>query len=82
MKEKGFPNTGNRFFYGMQDEEKVKIIEELELDYYVDDKPAVLNTLLHTPTQLIVKDQSYNKDLEMERLIDWDDFKSMIKMGT
>ncbi|MEI3597989.1 MULTISPECIES: 5' nucleotidase, NT5C type [unclassified Oceanobacillus] len=82
MKEKGFPITDDRFFYGMQDEEKVKIIEELELDYYVDDKPAVLKTLLHTPIQLIVKDQSYNKDLEMERLIDWDDFKSMIKMGT
>ncbi|MCF3943669.1 5' nucleotidase, NT5C type [Oceanobacillus alkalisoli] len=82
MKEKGFPVADERFFYGMQDEEKIKIIEELELDYYVDDKPAVLNTLLHTPTGLIVKDQSYNQELEIERLTDWRDFKTMIKMGT
>ena len=45
MIEQGFPVRKDRFFYGMNDEDKVHIIKELELDYYFDDKPAVLETL-------------------------------------
>lgn len=78
MKKKGFPVRDDRFFYGMEDHEKINIIKDLELDYYVDDKPAVLNTLRETPVKLIVKDQSYNQDLDFDRLVDWHDFKRMI----
>lgn len=78
MKEKGFPVRDDRFFYGMKDHEKINIIKELKLDYYVDDKPSVLNTLRETPVTLIVKDQSYNQDLDIERLENWHDFKRII----
>lgn len=79
MKEKGFPVEDEHFFYGMEDEEKIHIIEKLALDYYVDDKPAVLNTLSETSIQLIVKDQSYNQDLQCKRMIDWYEFDGIIK---
>lgn len=39
LKEKGFPVQESRFYYGMNDSEKVHIIEKLGLDYYFDDKP-------------------------------------------
>ena len=45
MIDNGFPVHKDRFYYGMKDEDKVHIIKELELDYYFDDKPAVLETL-------------------------------------
>lgn len=79
MKGKGFPVEKNRFFYGMLDHEKIETIEMLGLDYYVDDKPAVLETLTHTQTHLIVKDQSYNQDLQLPRLGSWNHFKNLIK---
>ncbi|PJK16550.1 hypothetical protein CQS04_05160, partial [Chryseomicrobium excrementi] len=46
MKAQGFPVQDDRFFYGMQDGEKIEIIRRLGLDYYFDDKPDVVNTLL------------------------------------
>ena len=45
MIEQGFPVQDDRFFCGMKDQEKVEIIQSLQLDYYFDDKPDVLNTL-------------------------------------
>ncbi|WP_404451267.1 HAD family acid phosphatase [Virgibacillus necropolis] len=80
MKEQGFPVRDDRFFYGMQDDEKVHIIKNLELDYYVDDKPAILDTLADESALLLLKDQSYNRHVEdMHRLVDWSDFTSFIK---
>ena len=55
MIEKGFPVQDDHFFYGMQDDEKVHIIQELQLDYYFDDKPAVLTTLNNETLKVIVK---------------------------
>lgn len=78
MKERGFPVKNNHFFYGMADHEKTHIIKELELDYYVDDKPAVLHTLKDIPVSLIVKDQSYNQELNIERLVSWYEFGNLI----
>ncbi|PAV28248.1 hypothetical protein CIL05_17940 [Virgibacillus profundi] len=80
MKEQGFPVIDDRFFYGMQDNEKIHIIKDLKLDYYVDDKPAVLNTLTEDPVKLIVKDQSYNQDLEMDRIVSWNDFFELVNI--
>ncbi|WP_240675768.1 HAD family acid phosphatase [Ammoniphilus sp. CFH 90114] len=71
LQENGFPVRDDRFFYGMQDQEKVEIIRELQLDYYFDDKPAVLNTLTNEKLMAIVKDQSYNRDLTIPRIRDW-----------
>ncbi|MGM9927781.1 MAG: hypothetical protein ACI35P_07500 [Bacillus sp. (in: firmicutes)] len=79
LKENGFPIRDDRFFYGMQDHEKVQIIQELNLDYYVDDKPAVLNTLKDSKLQVIVKDQSYNRHLNVTRVIHWNDLGNVIQ---
>lgn len=74
MKDAGFPVEDSRFFCGMKDEEKIDIIKRLRLDYYFDDKPEVLNTLLHeTETKVYVKDQSYNRHLKLPRIVDWKD---------
>ena len=78
MMEKGFPIQDQRFFYGMQDDEKVHFIQKLQLDYFFDDKPAVLNTLSGDSLKVIVKDQSYNRHLDIPRLKDWTDFKSIL----
>ncbi|WP_338447855.1 HAD family acid phosphatase [Niallia oryzisoli] len=79
MKEQGFPVQDDHFFYGMQDDEKVNIIQELQLDYYFDDKPAVLNTLSNDAVKVIVKDQSYNRDISLTRLINWTDLQCILK---
>jgi hypothetical protein len=79
MKEKGFPVKNDRFFFGMKDEEKVSIIKKLDLDVYVDDKPAVLHTLDETSTRLIVKDQSYNQEVNLERFNQWHEFAFLIQ---
>lgn len=78
MIEKGFPVQDDRFFYGMQDDEKVHIIQELQLDYYFDDKPAVLTTLNNETLKVIVKDQSYNQHLDILRLKHWSDLKELL----
>lgn len=74
MRAQGFPVTEGHFFCGMQDTEKVAIIKELALDVYVDDKPAVLETLQDVKTKVILKNQSYNKHVELPRLNHWHDF--------
>ncbi|SHF72282.1 5' nucleotidase, NT5C type [Ornithinibacillus halophilus] len=78
MSDQGFPVLDSNFYYGMKDHEKIHIIKELSLDYYVDDKPAVLETLSDTTVQLIVKDQSYNQELHLPRLTAWKDFNRLV----
>ena len=55
----------------MNDEDKVHIIKDLELDYYFDDKPAVLETLSDRSLNVFAKTQSYNKHLDIPRITDW-----------
>ena len=62
----------------MQDAEKVAIIKELALDIYVDDKPAVLETLHDVTTKVILKNQSYNQHVNLPRLDDWQEFQMML----
>ncbi|MGF6951692.1 putative HAD superfamily protein [Neobacillus sp. B4I6] len=79
LKENGFPVHEERFFYGMQDHEKVEIIKKLKLDYYFDDKPEVLNTLLNESIKIFLRDQSYNRHLNLPRIINWSDLEETIK---
>ncbi|MBT2730958.1 HAD hydrolase-like protein [Bacillus sp. ISL-75] len=79
LKENGFPVHEERFFYGMQDHEKVEIIKKLKLDYYFDDKPEVLNTLLNESIKIFLRDQSYNRHLNVPRIINWSDLEETIK---
>lgn len=79
VKAQGFPVVDERFYCGMADHEKIDIIKELDLDVYVDDKPAVLETLRGLRTKLIVRDQSYNRLVELPRLKNWTDFGDLIK---
>jgi uncharacterized protein len=80
MKNQGFPVLDERFFYGMQDHEKVHIIKKLKLDYYFDDKPEILNTLLDEPnTKVYLRDQSYNRNLKFPRIVEWTELKQIIK---
>lgn len=78
MKAQGYPIVDNHFYCGMGDHEKVEIIENLKLDYYVDDKPVVLETLHASNTTVIVKNQSYNQHIALPRLHDWSQFTQMI----
>ncbi|WP_156291586.1 5' nucleotidase, NT5C type [Oceanobacillus salinisoli] len=81
LKEQGFPVHDDRFFYGMKDDEKVHIIKELHLDYYVDDKPTVLQTLHNEKPMLLIKDQPYNQQMkDFTRIMDWNDFLHMIDL--
>ena len=70
--------NNRRSFCGMQDAEKVAIIKELALDIYVDDKPAVLETLHDVTTKVILKNQSYNQHVNLPRLYDWQEFQMML----
>ncbi|MBQ0140027.1 MAG: hypothetical protein KBT36_12080 [Kurthia sp.] len=78
IKAQGFPVKDENFFCGMADHEKIETIKSLYLDYYVDDKPTVLNTLLGLDTKLIVKDQSYNRLETHRRLVHWSEFKNVL----
>lgn len=78
LKQLGFPVHDDRFFYGMQDDEKVQIIKKLKLDYYFDDKPEVLNTLINETSKVFVKDQSYNRHLEVPRIVNWTELNEII----
>ncbi|SFB09816.1 MULTISPECIES: HAD family acid phosphatase [unclassified Bacillus (in: firmicutes)] len=81
MKAAGFPVRDDRFYCGMKDGEKVQIIEELELDYYFDDKPAILETLAHLPVKPYVIHQSYNRDFAVvPRIKDWQEFSHQLKI--
>lgn len=79
VKEQGFPVKDENFFCGMADHEKIDTIRSLNLDFYIDDKPKVLATLLGIETKLLIKDQSYNRDEKYTRLKNWSDFKNIIK---
>lgn len=71
MKAQGFPVKDDNFYCGMQDDEKIATIMKLELDYYFDDKPAVLETLKDVQTKVFIMDQSYNQSVEMPRMKQW-----------
>lgn len=75
----GFPVDEDKFYCGMKDEEKIQIIKDLQLDYYFDDKPAVLETLLELPLNVYAIDNSYNKHVDMPRLRNWSDLEEIIK---
>jgi uncharacterized HAD superfamily protein len=81
MKQQGFPVQDDHFFCGMKDAEKVEIIKKLQLDYYFDDKPAVIETLTGGTVKVLVKDQSYNRHLDMPRVKQWTDLKDLIQLG-
>lgn len=78
MIQTGFPVREDRFYYGMNDEDKVHIIHELELDYYFDDKPAVLETLSGRPLNVFVKNQSYNRYLNIPRINNWSELFELL----
>jgi uncharacterized protein len=78
MIQNGFPVRKDRFFYGMNDEDKVHIIKDLELDYYFDDKPAVLETLRDRPLNVFARNQSYNRDLNIPRINDWSELFDLL----
>ncbi|MEK4229471.1 5' nucleotidase, NT5C type [Solibacillus sp. FSL H8-0538] len=78
MKAQGFPVKDENFFCGMQDDEKIATIKTLELDYYFDDKPAVLETLRNVPTKVFVIDQSYNQNVAMPRMKNWAEFSKLV----
>lgn len=78
MIAQGFPVKEGHFFCGMQDHEKVATIKALELDVYVDDKPAVLETLQDVETKVILKNQSYNQHVTLPRLYHWHEFESIV----
>lgn len=73
----GFPVTDGHFFCGMQDDEKIATIQALKLDVYVDDKPAVLETLAGLEIKVIVANQSYNQQVNLPRLTDWSQFAAL-----
>ncbi|TQR16132.1 5' nucleotidase, NT5C type [Psychrobacillus soli] len=77
--QQGFPVKDENFYCGMKDQEKVTIIQKLQLDYYFDDKPDVLNTLTDCKTKVYVKTQSYNKHLTIPRFSDWSEWKQLGK---
>lgn len=79
MKKKGFPIDDDHFFYGMQDHEKIHIIKNIVLDFYVDDKPTILETLRNEKVTTIVKDQSYNRNHQSVRIYHWEEFRKLIK---
>lgn len=78
MIEQGFPVQEDRFFCGMKDEEKVTIIQSLQLDYYFDDKPDVLNTLSNDQLNVYVKNQPYNQHLTLPRITNWSEMKLLL----
>lgn len=75
---RGFPVAEGHFFCGMQDAEKITTIQTLQLDVYVDDKPAVLETLTGLQTQVIVANQSYNQHVNLPRLVHWSQFMTLL----
>lgn len=75
----GFPVAEGRFYCGMADHEKVDILRKLKLDYYFDDKPAVLETLGGLELRAYVRDNSYNRHLELPRISDWMELLDIVK---
>jgi uncharacterized protein len=81
LQKNGFPVQADRFYCGMEDEEKVHIIERLELDYYFDDKPAVVNTLSRLKLKVYVRNQSYNTHLDIPRITSWHELRDIIHVS-
>lgn len=79
LAEQGFPVVEERFYCGMKDQAKVNIIRDLQLDYYFDDKPDVLNTLTDDTLKVYVKTQSYNQHLTIPRLTNWLELKRIVE---
>jgi len=77
----GFPVRHGRFYCGMGDLEKVHIIRDLGLDFYFDDKPAVLETLGDLELSLYAKDNSYNRHLEVPRIVEWRELLDIVDAG-
>jgi hypothetical protein len=63
----------------MKDPEKVRIITKLAIDYYFDDKPAVLETLVNSSTKVYVKSHPYNQHLDLPRIENWSDLKGILE---
>ena len=80
LKDHGFPVRDEHFYCGMKDEEKIETILQLKLDYYFDDKPAVLETLLNVPTKVYAYDNSYNQEVKIPRLKHWSELKEFDKV--
>ncbi|NEW08381.1 hypothetical protein GK047_20500 [Paenibacillus sp. SYP-B3998] len=78
--EHGFPVAKGHFYCGMDDKDKVHIIQELQLDYYFDDKPAVLETLSDLALNVYVRDRSYNQHLDIPRITSWEELKEAINL--
>lgn len=81
LKSAGFPVHEDRFFCGMKDPEKVQIINKLAIDYYFDDKPAVLETLANSLTKVFVKSHPYNKHVKLPRIECWSELKGILEKG-
>ncbi|WP_239618121.1 5' nucleotidase, NT5C type [Cohnella mopanensis] len=75
----GFPVQDDRFYCGMADSEKVHILRKLGLDYYFDDKPAVLDTLSELEMFVYAKDNPYNRHLNIPRIVNWCELLEIIK---
>lgn len=71
----GFPVDENSFYCGMKDAEKINIIKDLELDYYFDDKPAVLETLKESGSLVYIKNSSYNQHIQLPRIHCWSELR-------
>lgn len=74
----GFPVEEGRFYCGMGDTEKVHILRELGLDYYFDDKPAVLDTLTELELNVYAKDNPYNQHLDIPRIVNWSELLDLL----
>lgn len=77
MIQQGFPVEKEKFYCGMKDTEKAAIIKDLQLDFYFDDKPGVLETLSGDNLRIFVKDQSYNRHYKADRLSAWTELKEI-----
>jgi uncharacterized HAD superfamily protein len=75
----GFPVHEERFYCGMADSEKVHILRKLGLDYYFDDKPAVLDTLTALDMRVYAKDNPYNTHLNLPRIVNWRELFEVVK---
>ncbi len=78
LRAQGFPVDDSRFYCGMKDHEKVHIIDDLQLDYYFDDKPAVVEPLLSKSLTVVMRDQSYNRHVDLPRITHWDELDSIL----
>lgn len=74
LKTNGFPFHESRFYIGMKDEEKAKIVTDLNLDLYFDDKPSVLSVFENnksTKPLIVKRSHTYNEHLSFPSVSDW-----------